>query len=145
MTVSVSVELQRLPLLQRALVRVSKRVQESVNNTTRESAQTILDLAKESMTTPKSGRIYGDHQASAPGEAPAIETRDLYESGKIISQSTKTTYLYQVVFDSEHAKHMEFGTRNIEPRPFLSRAYRLANARIKSAYVQTTNGALNAG
>ncbi len=144
MTVSVSVELQGVSTLRKALSLLSRRMGDQTEQVTEESAQTILDIAKESMTGPKSGKLYGDHQASAPGEAPAIDTRDLYNSGKLQSQNTRTRYTYFVVFDSEHAKHMEFGTRHIEPRPYLAPAYALANARIKQAYVRAGNGAIRA-
>jgi len=50
------------------------------------TAHNIETGAKESMAEPKSGRMYGTHRASAPGEAPAIDTSQLVNSGLVEKQ-----------------------------------------------------------
>ncbi len=73
---------------------------------------------KESMAEPKHGRMYGAHQASAPGEPPAIDTADLV--GSISSEVHGLTGTITVA--SEHGPYMEYGTTRVEPRPFVAPA-----------------------
>lgn len=76
---------------------------------------------------PKSGRMYGIHQASAPGEPPAQDMGTLAGSiifdviedkrgvvGQIIAQSSAAPY----------ARALEFGYKdnNLEERPFMQPA-----------------------
>lgn len=79
----------------------------------------IRERAIGSMGGAKSGRTYGTHQASAPGEAPAILFGQL--SNSIDTQLTGATS--GIVFSSdEKAPHLEFGTTHMEPRPFFGPA-----------------------
>lgn len=71
---------------------------------------------------PKTGRVYrrGDkeHQASAPGEAPASDTGTLV--GRIRVDDSKLDELRaRVVASTAYAAHLEYGTQKMEPRPFL--------------------------
>ena len=97
--------LRRLPL------EAAAQVEETTNQ--------ILADASAAMSLPKSGNQYGDHIASAPGDAPAIDTRDLIDSGKATMTGPMTG---EVTWESDHAGHMEFGTERVEPRPFASPA-----------------------
>lgn len=74
-------------------------------------------VAQESFTGQKSGRFYGAHQASAPGEAPAVDTGDLRNS---IGVSQRQKCEAFVTASAEHAPYLEFGTRFMSSRPFLS-------------------------
>jgi HK97 gp10 family phage protein len=72
---------------------------------------------------PKSGRIYkrGNvlHQASAPGEAPATDTSALVNSAytkKIADADYETGFTAK---ETDYARHLEFGTAKMEPRPYL--------------------------
>jgi phage gpG-like protein len=84
---------------------------------------------------PKTGRIYyyatgglpGEaefikrgkpHRASAPGESPATDTGALMNS--IITRSKEL--VTEAGTDIKYAPGLEFGTENIEPRPFLQPA-----------------------
>jgi hypothetical protein len=67
-------------------------------------------------TGPKTGRIYGRHQASAPGEAPAGDTGDL--ARRIGTDVDPATLTGSVTFSSKHARPLEYGTVNMAPRPF---------------------------
>lgn len=85
------------------------------------------------LNTPKTGRVYQrgsvTHQASAPGEPPASDTGELVNSIKTEYDEAKLSGT--VVVRSPHGPHLEYGTRNMEPRPFLRPA--LANRRKASA------------
>ena len=75
----------------------------------------------EGFQAPKSGVIYRragrDHQASAPGEPPAIDTVDLASKiepyKETPTRGTMTSY-------SEHSAVMEYGGKNVAARPFWS-------------------------
>lgn len=75
----------------------------------------------------KTGRIYGNHQASAPGEAPATDSGELVKGlmPPIFQDNGLTVYLKAT---AEHSLWMEFGTHNengsvrIAPRPFMGPA-----------------------
>lgn len=55
------------------------------------------------------------HRASAPGEAPATDTGRLVGSIQANIEGKSA----EVSANTEYAAYLEFGTRTIEPRPFL--------------------------
>ncbi len=71
----------------------------------------------------KTGRIYKfrgrDHQASAPGEAPAMMTGRLLRSA---NYRTRNHQEMSVGESSDYAAFLENGTRKMSPRPHLIRA-----------------------
>lgn len=73
---------------------------------------------------PKTGKQYRKyapkrmHRASAPGQAPATDTGRLASS--IVADITGLTA--EVSADVQYAAPLEFGTVNMEPRPFLEPA-----------------------
>lgn len=81
------------------------------------------------LNPPKTGRIYRrrgiEHQASAPGESPASDT------GRLVG-SIRTAYDHEnlsgtVNASTNYAAYLEYGTKKMEPRPFMRPA--LANRR----------------
>lgn len=78
---------------------------------------------------PKTGRVYGDHQASAPGEAPASDTGNLARNIRL--KADKDKGVVEVIAKTPYAKHLEFGTAGdpstgrmpMEPRPFMAPAF----------------------
>jgi HK97 gp10 family phage protein len=72
------------------------------------------------MDGPKTGRVYRrrgvEHQASAPGEAPASDTGNLANSAD--TQYEKANLLGRVNFSAEYGSDLEWGTENMEARPF---------------------------
>jgi HK97 gp10 family phage protein len=75
---------------------------------------------KELMTGPKSGRAYkrgaGVHIASAPGEAPAVDTGFLINS---IQTTIKSDTEAEIMISAEYAEALEFGSRKMAARPFV--------------------------
>jgi hypothetical protein len=90
-----------------------------------ETMKAILKLAfdlekdiKEQMNEPKSGRIYkrgedGTHQASAPGEAPAVDSSHYINS----IQTTPTKDGAEVATNAVQAPRLEFGDGHVAKRP----------------------------
>jgi HK97 gp10 family phage protein len=77
------------------------------------------------MRMPKSGFTYrvpgtknATHIASAPGQAPAIMTGKLINAieAEPVGDGTKT---WVVKAGTEYAGYLEFGTRDMQPRPFM--------------------------
>jgi hypothetical protein len=89
------------------------------------AAFNVSARVKQSMGPPKSGREYPrpggrTHQASAPGEAPAIDYGNLVNSIQVDFENGGLT---GVVFTSrDYAAGLEFGTAHVAPRPFMEPA-----------------------
>jgi HK97 gp10 family phage protein len=77
---------------------------------------------------PKTGEKYGNHQASAPGEAPATDTGQLV-SGIMITKEDNG-FTVKVASRAPYTFYLEFGTKNesggwaIKPRPFMGPAWK---------------------
>lgn len=74
-------------------------------------------MVKVSMGEPKSGHMYGDHQASAPGEAPAIDIGNLVASVQAQEESTLT---WTVAVGADYGIYLEHGTVHMAPRPYMA-------------------------
>jgi len=101
-----------------------------------EAAQAVQGEAQRLIADPpKSGRIYQKyvprrvHQASAPGQAPATDTGALIAS-IVIDRTDVPRGRIVIAATSAYAKHLEYGTRKMAPRPFLRRALRTMRRRI---------------
>lgn len=80
-------------------------------------ARMVRDDMKNSIETgARSGRMYGDHQASAPGEPPANLTGALVAS---IDDVRNGTLSYSVHAAADHARPLELGTHKMAARPFM--------------------------
>ena len=87
------------------------------------TAHDATGIAKSMMHGQKTGRIYikrrhGQtvmHRASAPGEAPAIDTGALYNAIRAVQKGPLEWW----VLTNEYAAHLEYGTRRMLARPFL--------------------------
>ena len=75
----------------------------------------VADIQRE-LSTPGQGAQYGRHRASAPGDAPAVDTGRLRQS---ISAVRIDTGHWRVGTNVEYALYLEFGTRKIAARPFM--------------------------
>lgn len=78
-------------------------------------------ITKANLSRPGTGRIYGKHQASAPGEPPAVDTGRLRNATQADTQVRRDSdgIVGRVVANAEYAHALEVGTERIAPRPFL--------------------------
>ena len=110
----------QIPTLRATLRRRASRLVRDVRDR-------IVATAKISMTGPKSGRGYRrgnrTHQASAPGEAPAVDTGLLINSIQTAEEGDLRAVLG---VGAEYGIWLEFGTRRMAPRPFLGPAFEQA-------------------
>jgi hypothetical protein len=102
---------------------IAERVEPLLRNT----LEKIADRMKFLFRLPKSGRVYGKHQASAPGEAPAIRSRRLTES---ISQPIINGLTGRLEVRAPYAGLLEKGTDFMQPRPFAEVAARSVVSRL---------------
>jgi HK97 gp10 family phage protein len=84
---------------------------------------------KEQMQGQKSGRVYGKHQASAPGEAPARDSGNLAGSIRTLPMGPHTV---TVSIGAEYAAYLEFGTVRMEPRPYVKPAVERSRVRLRA-------------
>lgn len=105
-----------------ALARLEKKA-------AREVARHALGLQaewREVLSQKGSGRVYGGHQASAPGEAPAVDTGALRNAVQV-AQMDPLTYVVGIAGKVKHptsgtelgiiAITLERGGRKLAPRP----------------------------
>lgn len=88
-------------------------------------AQDCEGHAKRQMEGERTGRIYlhgrVEHQASAPGEAPAVDTGFLKNS--IVAQPEKPLR-WVVLVGAVYGIWLEYGTTHMAARPFMLPAFR---------------------
>lgn len=97
-----------------------KRAQvKRVSAVVRAGAFNINERIQQSFRDAKSGRMYGRHRASAPGEAPAIDFGTLASSYHVI---TIDEFHAMVASNDEKAPYLEHGTRSMAARPHAAPA-----------------------
>lgn len=112
---TVRVVMNRLPQMANAL-------REAASQVVRQTAFAIESDISFGMTAPHSGRVYGNHQASAPGEMPAVDTSTLLGSLQVDAKPGETTA--SVYVTPEYALYLEYGApgAGLAPRPFMEPA-----------------------
>lgn len=121
-----------------AIRELDNLVRESTLREALRAAATFVEgQVKVSMTEPKTGAIYvrqgRAHQASAPGQAPAIDFGFLANS---IQVGEVTAREATVVAGAEYALYLEMGTRFMSPRPFMRPALEGNRERIRQIILE---------
>ena len=102
---------------------LSARVKANAGKIVGATAMQILADSRDAMTGPKHGRVYrmGNvmHQASAPGEAPAIDTGALFNSGYVKRLDTLNR---EVGYSAEYAATLEGAASQFESGGLLDLA-----------------------
>ena len=80
---------------------------------------------------------YKIHRASAPGEAPAVDTGNLMNS---VTHAMTDTTVGEVAVGAEYGAALELGMRNIAPRPYLGPAADKVKPAFERALGQVFNG-----
>ena len=122
--------------------RLTREAENEISKRLNKSARRVEGTAKESIQRGvKSGRIYTkrgiQHQASAPGEAPATNTGFLVSNiTKTDIEKTGTALSIFVESKAPYSKFLEFGTRKMSPRPFLQPALEQNRNKIKADFAK---------
>lgn len=110
------VSVRGLDELVEALKRVNAAVEVSVSAALMAGGYVLEAAVKQDMAQPKAGRFYGRHQASAPGESPAMDSGVLAASIGTEADGERSVV---VGTNSEYAEPLEFGTARMAARPFM--------------------------
>ena len=97
-----------------------KNLLNKAENLVSESSVYMAEEMKKSIASgAKSGRRYGSHTSSAPGQSPANWTGKLLSSIKV----QKMKGISFVYVTAKYAEFLEFGTSKMRPRPFIIPAF----------------------
>jgi HK97 gp10 family phage protein len=103
-----------------------------------------VNTVKAMLSRPGSGRQYGNHRASAPGQPPAVDTGRLRSSYAFqVGRDGRGPYV-DVGTNVEYAKYLEFGTSLMAARPHLRPAIELLRVRIQGDLVMAISTAQRA-
>lgn len=116
-------------------------------NAMKKAAFAVEADTKKHFTLVGSGRTYGKHTASKPGEPPAIDTGVLRASimsnvkvksneviGKVGPDVEHIATKAEAGTDVEYGLYLELGTVKMQPRPFLRPALRRQQGNIKKIF-----------
>ena len=103
--------------------RLARRLPHALREIRRETAAEIETTIKTGMAAAHSGVMYGSHQASAPGEMPAIDTGALASSIQVEDENRDVTAVYT---EMEYAPILEAGSVHMAARPFMTPAVEAA-------------------
>ncbi len=78
----------------------------------------------------KGRNLAGYYRASAPGEAPASATGNLRRHLRIVPRENPTSSEARVGSPFDYAFWLEYGTKHMQPRAHLSRAYARAKPKL---------------
>ena len=68
---------------------------------------------------PKTGRVYGNHRASAPGQPPATDQGQLVRSITMSVEDREGEVVGLIKASAPYAAHLEFGTSKMAARPYM--------------------------
>lgn len=117
----IKITVSNLDAVQRALDQYGAKAEKEIATVLDAVGTSIINGVRKQMRASKSGRTYKrgkggrDHVASAPGEAPAVDTERLIDSSIYKRQVNPLEIV--VGSNVKYSKHLEFGTRRIKPRP----------------------------
>ena len=115
--------------LVKALDAVPATTERAVRAVVRATAMRVEGTAKDRIQRPpKTGRLYRTynkrklHRASAPGESPATDSGTL--ASRVFHEVQAGGFEASVFSDVDYAGMLEFGTKNMAPRPYLGPSLR---------------------
>ena len=111
MTSQIVVRMNRFPDLLRQYPQV---VDDAVEAVAREGERYVKDSISQS---PASGRQYGSHVASSPGNPPRMDSGNLVNNINVQRVRDKVRAIRS---GAEYAVLLEYGTMDMEPRPYMT-------------------------
>lgn len=104
------------------IAQVEARAERAVNDTLTDFGRALLAEFSE----PKSGRVYKrpgrEHQASAPGQSPAIDEAQLIASFEFKKETAYRALVSIGGTRAPYAVYLEFSTAHMAARPYWSKA-----------------------
>jgi hypothetical protein len=123
---------------------IATKAPEAVWKELKRGSLDVLQTGNQLMSdSPRTGRIYKrgaiTHQASAPGEPPAIDTGRLVASGK--TGANESAKIATASWATEYAAPLEFGTSKMAERPFAAPALAIEKPKILNRVTVAVNKA----
>lgn len=110
----------KVRVLENRLPEVALSIRKAAIDSAQEASELGVQILQDDMAGPKSGRIYiirGQlHQASAPGETPAVLSGELSAS---VGWRQVGLEAFEFFVGAVHAMILEFGSIWMAPRPFM--------------------------
>lgn len=106
----------------------------------RQGVNILRNTAMEVLGHDGSGRRYGKHVASAPGEPPAPDKVNLRRNWRQMvwagfnGKGLSVTIKMRITSDMFYEKFLEHGTRKMAPRPFHNRIKTKARPKIEALF-----------
>ena len=119
------------PKVKLALSYPRTQIKKSIRVAFRRISDIVIDDIHKGFKSPKSGRLYGIHRASAPGEYPAIMTGGLYHS---IDSTMHGSYTLEVGTNKSYAPFLEYGSSRILPRPFMESTMKRTIGKVRQSF-----------
>lgn len=118
MAASIGISISGVDEAAKALSDYAESKRKRLRQVIRASSRDVANATRRRLRSAGSGRMYGAHQASAPGEPPARLTGRLSESVRMRHSGDLASH---VIIDDYRASFLEFGTRSgmLLPRPSL--------------------------
>lgn len=116
-----------------------RRISDVAKNRMMEAVNAVRNTTLETLSGTRSGRQYyvpGTkklYTASSPGEPPAVATGQLRQSIKG-SVETGEGLVGLVGTDLEYGKELEYGRKNMAPRPFLRPSFERSEEAVKEIF-----------
>ncbi len=126
--------------LESHLSEVMAKMQTVAKERMTEAVNEVRNTTLKTLSGPRSGRIYtipGTHKqytASSPGEAPAQRLGELRQSVSTLVEGAGAELSGQVGTDKKYGPMLEYGTKNMAPRPWLRPSFERAEAAIKAIF-----------
>jgi len=117
---------------------VIKSIEDAASKRMAEAVQAVRTQTLETLSGMRSGKTYyvpgtrRTYTASSPGQPPAIATSDLFKSIETEIEGKGRTVIGRVGTDRKYGPMLEFGTRNMEPRPWLRISFEKSLDKVKS-------------
>lgn len=120
-----------------AVERIAESICKQVISRGYRAANELRNAELEVLSGPRSGRVYGKHRASAPGEPPAVKSGNLRRNWvlNVVPQATSVEAEIKSM-SGKYAEYMEHGTPGgkIKPRPYVDRIRDKAEPKIEEIY-----------
>lgn len=129
MSVKMGIKIDGLKRLRRSLDRMPVEMANDAREILREYGRWMADTMRKSIRNSSGAwreyRIDGNaHWSAFPHEPPNSATGSLARSIRLRRQNKKNWHAIQITVGADYAFWLEYGTRYMEPRPFVGPVYR---------------------
>ena len=120
--------------------RIVDNPEKHLKNLVQRSTTLVEGTAKQSITAGGTGITYQkynprrQHTASAAGEPPASDTGFLVSNITSNVKKQGTSVIGQIISSAPYSAYLEFGTSDIEPRPYMQPALERNRPKIKRIF-----------